>query len=134
MTKRDNMTATERPNRTSDGWRYTTLDQLGRIITGKTPSSRNPDNFGGDIPFVSPKDFIGHRRIEATERYLTETGKDAVRGSVIPGNAVMVSCIGSDMGKAAMSAETCVTNQQINSILVESDQRCPVHLLQPQQS
>ena len=33
----------------------------------------------------------------------------------------MVSCIGSDMGKTAIATNTCVTNQQINSIIVESD-------------
>ena len=33
----------------------------------------------------------------------------------------MVSCIGSDMGKAAIAAETCVTNQQINSIIVGAE-------------
>jgi len=32
----------------------------------------------------------------------------------------MVSCIGSKMGKAAVAGRDCVTNQQINSIIVES--------------
>ena len=33
----------------------------------------------------------------------------------------MVSCIGSDMGKVAISRKPCVTNQQINSIIVSED-------------
>jgi type I restriction enzyme, S subunit len=33
----------------------------------------------------------------------------------------MVSCIGSDMGKTAISERRCVTNQQINSIIVTVD-------------
>ena len=33
----------------------------------------------------------------------------------------MVSCIGSDMGKAAVASRDCVTNQQINSLLVDSE-------------
>ena len=32
----------------------------------------------------------------------------------------MVSCIGSDMGKSAITVEPCVTNQQINTIIVDS--------------
>ena len=102
-------------------WRMSTLDQIGRIITGKTPSSRNSDYFGGDIPFVTPRDFNGRRRIQSTERHLTEKGSNTVKGALIPSNAVMVSCIGSDMGKAAMAADPCVTNQQINSTVVDSD-------------
>ena len=101
-------------------WRVTTLDQLGRIVTGKTPHSRHPENFGGEIPFVTPTDLTGRRRIESTERHLTEQGAMAVCSARIPSEAIMVSCIGSDMGKSAIAAKACVTNQQINSIIVES--------------
>ena len=102
-------------------WRVTTLDQLGCIVTGKTPHSRHPEYFGGEIPFVTPTDFDGRRRIESTGRCLTEQGAIAVHGARIPSEAIMVSCIGSDMGKAAIATNACVTNQQINSIIVESD-------------
>ncbi len=101
-------------------WREATLDQLGRIVTGKTPASNVAGCFGGDIPFVTPTDFDGRRIIESTDRYLTKKGADIVSGSRIPTRAVMVSCIGSDMGKAAVAGRECVTNQQINSIVVES--------------
>jgi len=101
-------------------WRETTLDQLGRIVTGKTPPSGRAEYFSGDIPFVTPTDFDGRRVIDSTGRYLTEEGASVVSGSRIPAHAVMVSCIGSDMGKAAMAGRDCVTNQQINSIVVES--------------
>jgi type I restriction enzyme S subunit len=100
--------------------RKATLDQLGRIITGKTPPSTHPGYFGGRIPFVTPTDFDGRRLIEATGRYLTEEGAEFLRGCRIPRGAVMVSCIGSDMGKAAVARWDCVTNQQINSIIVDS--------------
>ena len=42
-------------------WRQTTLDKLGRIVTGKTPSSRNPEYFGGGTQFVTPRDFNGRQ-------------------------------------------------------------------------
>lgn len=101
-------------------WRETTLDHLGRIITGKTPPSSVPGCFGGSIPFVTPTDFDGRRVIESTGRYLTEQGANAAVVSRIPGRSVMVSCIGSDMGKAAVAGRECVTNHQIYSIAVES--------------
>ncbi len=102
-------------------WRDATFDQLGRIVTGKTPLSGQPEYFRGDIPFVTPTDFDGRRTIDSTERYLTERGADSVAGSRIPARAVMVSCIGSDMGKAAIAGQDCVTNQQINSIIVAAE-------------
>ncbi len=100
-----------------DKWRKVTLDQLGRIVTGKTPSSSHPAYFGGDIPFVTPTDFDGRRIIESTCRYLTEAGANSVAAR-IPANAILVSCIGSDMGKAAIAGRECVTNQQINTLIV----------------
>ena len=100
-------------------WRETTLDQLGPIATGKTPPSRNPEYFGGKVPFVTPTDFDGRRRIDTTNRCLTEKGAIAVRRARIPRESVMVSCIGSDMGKSAIAGRACVTNQQINAIVVE---------------
>ncbi|ODU41197.1 MAG: hypothetical protein ABS96_32745 [Lysobacteraceae bacterium SCN 69-123] len=33
----------------------------------------------------------------------------------------MVSCIGSDMGKVAVATQLCVTNQQINSLVVDTE-------------
>ena len=102
-------------------WREENLDQLGKIVTGKTPPSSGVGYFGGDIPFVTPTDLDGRRLIDTTARYLTESGARIVGHSRIPIGSVMISCIGSDMGKAAITACECVTNQQINSIVVESD-------------
>lgn len=94
------------------------LSDVGRIVTGKTPPTSHPDYFGGDIPFVTPTDMDGRRTIAETERYLTDAGARSVAGSRIPAGAVMVSCIGSDMGKAAIAGRDSVTNQQINTIVV----------------
>lgn len=121
MTEREYVVLEKKEKRrVRSGWRETTLNQLGRIVTGKTPHSRHPEYFGGAVPFVSPRDFDGRRRIEFTERSLTEQGVSTVRGARIPSETVMVTCIGSDMGKSAISVAECVTNQQINSIIVES--------------
>jgi len=102
-------------------WREIYLGDLGRIVTGKTPSTSVPDYFGGDVPFVTPSDMFGHKVISRTERCLTKAGVTAVKGSFIPKGSVMVSCIGSDMGKVTIAAHDCVSNQQINSILVSEE-------------
>jgi type I restriction enzyme, S subunit len=101
-------------------WQELTLGDIGRIVTGKTPSSSIVGAFGGDIPFVTPSDMDGRKTIATTDRYLTYAGVEAIKGSRLPAGSVMVSCIGSDMGKAAVAGRDCVTNQQINSIVVEN--------------
>jgi type I restriction enzyme S subunit len=102
-------------------WITLSLQDLGRIITGKTPSTKDSENFGGDIPFVSPRDLDGDRYIDNTERTLTLKGAESVKNSIVPERSVLVSCIGSDMGKAAINRRECVTNQQINSIIVSNN-------------
>jgi len=101
------------------GWKDLTLGDLGRIVTGKTPLTAVEENFGGQIPFVTPSDMDGRRTISTTARNLTEFGAASVKGSKIPAGSVMVSCIGSDMGKSVIAGRDCVTNQQINSIVVD---------------
>lgn len=102
-------------------WREYSLGDLGRIVTGKTPSKRENGNFGDEVPFVTPRDLDGSRNIETTERYLSEQGASTVKNSIIPPNSIAVSCIGSDMGKAAIVKNRSVTNQQINSIILKGD-------------
>lgn len=99
-------------------WTIHSIGDLGKVVTGKTPSTKLPDNFGGGIPFITPSDMDGRRIISHTARYLTDKGATSVSSSRIPAGAVMVSCIGSDMGKAAIAGCDAVTNQQINSIII----------------
>lgn len=105
-------------------WKTALLCDLGRVVTGKTPLTSVQGNFGGQIPFVTPSDMDGRRTISTTARNLTEIGAASVKGSRIPAGSVMVSCIGSDMGKAVIAGRDCVTNQQINSIIVDDRFSC----------
>ena len=102
-------------------WRTLKLGQLGRIVTGKTPKTSDPNNFGGAIPFVTPTDMDGRKVIKQTGRCLTDLGASTVKNSLVPAGSIMVSCIGSDMGKSVIAGRQCVTNQQINTIVVDKE-------------
>ncbi|MDD7166060.1 MAG: restriction endonuclease subunit S [Clostridia bacterium] len=97
------------------------MGDLGKIITGKTPPTKNIENYGGEIPFITPVDMIGNRKVFKTERYISQQGKETVQNCLIPANTICVSCIGSDMGKAVITVKPSITNQQINSIVVNSE-------------
>ncbi len=100
--------------------RTLSLSDIGRIVTGKTPPTSDQSNYGGAVPFVTPSDMDGRRCIERTLRCLTEAGAQVVRSSRVQGPAVVVSCIGSDMGKSAVVRGDFVTNQQINTIILNA--------------
>lgn len=102
-----------------DEWGFRELGSLGKVVTGKTPPTKDADNFGEGYPFITPRDMIGQKYIRGTERYLTEKGKDTVKNCLLPSDAVCVSCIGSDMGKVIMTDRPSITNQQLNSLVCE---------------
>ena len=97
------------------------IADLGKIVTGKTPSTKNKENFGGNIPFITPVDMSYNRNVFFTERYVSSKGAESVKGCILPPKTVCVSCIGSDMGKSVITTRTSVTNQQINSVIVNEE-------------
>lgn len=104
------------------------LSDIGRTVTGKTPSSNNPEDFGDRYCFVTPTDSLQLKFIDKTERSLSELGADRLKGKLLPPKSVMVSCIGSAMGKVVMNRRPCVTNQQFNSIVVDQAHYSPDYI------
>ena len=101
-----------------EGWEVKTLSHFGTVITGKTPSSKNPEDFGNDIMFVTPGDFrAANKFVISSERHLSKEGYKKLKNKVVTSGSVIVTCIGSDMGKVKLCGSNCITNQQINSII-----------------
>ncbi len=101
-----------------DKWKEYRISEIGRVITGKTPPTAESENYGGILPFITPSDMKGQKYIDVTERTVSIKGIKYVKTLLIPPKTVFVSCIGSDMGKVGMTKVESVTNQQINSIVV----------------
>ena len=105
-----------------EGWEVRKIKEVGKVITGKTPSSKNPEYFGGGILFVTPTDFKNYNKnIFDAERRISSLGEQKHKNQILPTNSIIVTCIGSDMGKIAITKVKCLTNQQINSIIIEKD-------------
>lgn len=96
------------------------LGDLGEIVTGKTPSTKVDMYWGGDIPFITPKDIQESKHIFETERYLSSDGMLSVKGSILPKDAICVSCIG-NIGYVSMTTKQSISNQQINSIIANDE-------------
>ncbi len=104
------------------GWEVKTINDISsEIITGKTPSTKEKENFGGNIPFVKIPDMHGKVYVEKTETYLSEKG--AVKNKIVPKNSIMVSCIATP-GIVSLAGQSCQTNQQINTIINKDNKMC----------
>ena len=99
-----------------EGWERKKVGVIGKVITGKTPSTANKENYGGRIPFITIPDM--HTGIYPTSsQYLSDLGANSQSGKFIPVNSLMVSCIGTT-GLVCITKEKCQTNQQINSLVL----------------
>ena len=99
-------------------WQNTSLGSLGQVITGKTPSKDNPEDWGGHMLFVTPTDYKNYTKFGySSTRMLSLIGSNRQKARVLPVKSVLVTCIGSDMGKSVINYFPCVSNQQINAIV-----------------
>jgi type I restriction enzyme, S subunit len=89
------------------------FSDVAEIVTGSTPSTKDPENYGELIPFVKPPDLNGST-INETKSYLSKKGGGLAR--IIPRNSVLVGCIGS-LGKIGIAGRELATNQQINALV-----------------
>lgn len=102
-------------------WEKVKVGDIGKVITGKTPKTSNSEYYGGNIPFLTPSDDMSVKYVRKTNKYITEMGRLSIKNATLPANAICVSCIGSDLGKVVITTQKTVTNQQINSIVVDTD-------------
>ena len=105
-------------------WRNVTINDLGQIITGSTPPTKKTEYYGNDYPFITPTDIEIDSRIVHTERFLSQKGYEYNKNRLLPRNAVCVVCIAS-IGKICMTTVPSVTNQQINSVVVDQQKHDP---------
>ena len=97
-------------------WTTRRIGELGHVVTGKTPPTKDYENFEGPYPFITIPDLDSRVTIDRTQRTLSEKGADKVKSSLLPAGAVLMSCIAT-VGKCGITSKPSFTNQQINSVI-----------------
>ena len=101
------------------GWEISKISKIGKVITGKTPSSKIENSFAEKGTFfITPTDIDTEVFVTNTNRYLSEYGEIAIKNSKVDEGSLCITCIGSQMGKVVITPKSAFTNQQINSILL----------------
>ena len=103
-------------------WKECTLDELGEIVGGATPSTKDESNYGGEIAWITPKDLskLKGRFIAHGERNITEKGLNSCSTQMMPENAVLFSSR-APIGYIAIAANPVCTNQGFKSIVANED-------------
>ena len=100
-------------------WIECTLDKLGEIVGGATPSTKCEDYYGGSIPWITPKDLSSFkgRYITSGERNITEKGLASCSAQMMPKDAVLFTSR-APIGYVAIASQSVCTNQGFKNIVV----------------
>lgn len=104
-------------------WKECTISDLGTVVGGATPSTKDPLNYNnGNIPWITPKDLsnFNGRFISHGERNITEKGLNSCSAQVMPAHTVLFSSR-APIGYVAISECPMCTNQGFKSVVPNKD-------------
>ena len=104
----------EQPYKIPSNWCWTYIHNIAIVVTGKTPSKKNKEYYGGKFPFFKPADLDAGRNMQYATEYLSEKGKSI--SVIIPEKATGICCIGT-IGKCGYFLVEGTTNQQVNTVI-----------------
>ena len=102
------------------GWKAGTLDDLGQIVGGSTPSTKNPDNFTTDgTPWITPNDLSDNQGNKFITRGAQDVSDDGLKGASLkkyPAGTVLLSSR-APIGYMAIARYELTTNQGFKSFI-----------------
>lgn len=94
------------------------IGDLGEVITGNTPPKKDPENYGGDYPFIKPTDMdIDKKYVTEWDETYSEKAYNKYHRAYIPPGATGVVTIGTVGEKLFQAHQHCFTNQSVNVII-----------------
>lgn len=94
-----------------ESWDVIPIKRNYRIIAGATPKSDNPENWDGEISWITPSDYTtGEKYVSSGKKSITKTGYNSCSTAMVPANSIIFSKR-APVGTVAISANELCTNQ-----------------------
>lgn len=100
-------------------WPCKRLDEICTIVTGNTPSRKDPSNYGDCVEWCKTDNITDAKYLTAASEMLSEKG--ASKGRVVPAGSILMACIAGSVksiGKVAVADRSVAFNQQINALVL----------------
>ncbi|MGI0480542.1 restriction endonuclease subunit S [Geminocystis sp. CENA526] len=106
-----------------DDWEIVTIEDIGTIYSGGTPSRDNPSFWGGDIAWVTPTEItsLKGKYLTETREYITKAGLIGSSANLMPKDTLLITTRAT-IGYVAISQIPITTNQGFKSIV--TNQSC----------
>lgn len=111
-------------------WEYKEIREVGKVITGKTPPMAQELYYkGGSEFFISPKDLSRDGVYVSTTRMrVTPKALEKFKNQVIPKDSILFTSLSYGFGKMGIATKNSLTNQQINTVVVDLEKSHPKFL------
>lgn len=98
------------------------ISDIGKIVSGATPKTKDVDNYGGSIAWITPADLSGYtsKYISHGSRNITQKGYDSCSTHLMPRGTVLFSSR-APIGYVAIAENSICTNQGFKSIVPNDD-------------
>ncbi len=107
-------------------WPVATVGDVCEVVSGATPRTGKPEFWGGDIPWVTPKDLseLGQKHLSDTPRKITIAGLESCSARMLPARSVLFSSR-APIGLVAINTLPVCTNQGFKSLVPHVDLVAP---------
>ena len=102
-------------------WIKCKIGDLGEIVGGATPSTKDEANYNGNISWITPKDLceLSGRYIQYGERNITSKGLKSCSAQLLPMHSILFSSR-APIGYVAIAQNELCTNQGFKSVVPNS--------------
>ena len=101
-----------------NNWKWAQISELGTIVAGGTPSTKEPTYWGNDINWISPADLSGYNNklISKGAKSLSKKGLEKSSAKLMPSGSIHFSSR-APIGYVVISKEEMSTNQGFKSLV-----------------
>lgn len=105
-----------------EDWEVKAIGDVADVIGGGTPSTKDVNNFGGDIPWITPRDLSNYqfRYIRKGERNITKEGLENSSAKLLPKETILLTTR-APIGYVAIADNEVTTNQGFRSLIPKKE-------------
>ncbi len=99
-------------------WVQVTIADIGKVVSGGTPSTKDNSNWGGNISWISPSDLTGYgnKQIAKGAKSITPVGLKNSSATIMPAGSIHFSSR-APIGYTVISSTDMTTNQGFKSLV-----------------
>lgn len=100
--------------------KYYKIEEIGEVVSGGTPSTKNDSYWNGEISWITPKDLsnFSGKYIVKGERNISKEGLNNSSAKILPKHTVLLSSR-APIGYIAIASKELTTNQGFKSLICD---------------